>query len=127
MLVTMEEKAKAHILKSFYGYMKLMNTMDEIYGFDRIKDTVENSEYRTLKPETVRVLKAVNAYMKHGVLSHSATSIIDIKAKEEADRAIIEARKQSRVEEYMEKREKEKGVSDLEYYTGIQGSMMRPS
>ena len=102
--------------------MKLMNTMDEIYGFDRIKDTVENSEYRTLKPETVRVLKAVNAYMKHGVLSHSATSIIDIKAKEEADRAIIEARKQSRVEEYMEKREKEKGESDLEYYTGIQGA-----
>ena len=122
MLVTMEEKAKAQVLKSFYAYMKLMGAMDEIYGFDRIKDTLEHLEERTLKPDTVRVLTAVNDYIKHGVLSHHATSIIDVKAKEDAQRAIIEARKQSRVEEYMEKREKEKGESDLEYYTGILGA-----
>ena len=99
--------------------MKFIGNMDDIYGFDRLKDTIDN---KSLKPETERVVSAVRDYIKHGVLSYSATSVVDLKAKEDAERAIIESRKNSKVEEYMEKRAQGKNESDLEYYTGILGA-----
>ena len=121
MIITMEQKAKAQVLKGFYSCIKLVLLMDKIYGRNRLDDTIASTNVG-LYPEAIRIYKAVNEYIKHGTLSHSTTSIIDLKAKEEAEKAKIEARKNSHVEEYMEKRKKDKGESDLEYYTGILGA-----
>ena len=117
----MEQKAKAQVLKGFYSCIKLVLLMDKIYGRNRLEETIENANSEVF-PEAIRVYKAVNEYIKYGTLSHSATSIADVKIKEAADKAKIEARKNSRVEEYMEKRKHSKGESDLEYYTGILGA-----
>lgn len=121
MLVTMEQKAKAQVLKGFYSYVKVLNNMDKIYGFKRLEKTIEELDSEMF-PAAIRVLRALDVYDKHGVFSHSVTSIIDVKAKELAEKEMIEARKTSKVKEYMDKRAIEKGESDLEYWTGILGA-----
>ena len=103
MLVTMEQKAKAQVLKGFYSYVKVLNNMDKIYGFKRLEKTIEELDSEMF-PAAIRVLRALDVYDKHGVFSHSVTSIIDVKAKELAEKEMIEARKTSKVEEYMDKR-----------------------
>lgn len=117
----MEQKSKAQVLKGFYSYVKLVSNMDRIYGFKRLETTIDEMDSEMF-PAAIKVLKAIDAYDKHGVFSSSVTSIIDTKAKELAEKEMIEARKTSKVEEYMEKRAQEKGESDLEYWTGIVGA-----
>lgn len=95
--------------------------MDKIYGFNRLKDTIEK-EGNKINADLKRILSSIDAHDKHGEFSYSATNIIDLKAKEVAEKAIVEARKTSKVEEYMDKRTIEKGESDLEYWTGVSGS-----
>ena len=122
MLVTMEQKAKAQILKGFYNYIKLIRNMDDIYNFHRIEDTLKQKGVE-LDEDVVRVLTVIDQYNRHGVLSHAATTVIDVKAKEKAEKEIAEARKTSKVDEYVQhERNVKNGESVLEYWTGVSGT-----
>ena len=122
MLISMGQKAKAQMLITMIGYFRVLKNMDNIYGYDRLGETVKTfEEDNVFSADSIRVLKRIEAYIKHQIIT-PATSILDISKKEEAQKELAKARLSSRVDEYMKKREHNGGESDLEYFTGILGS-----
>lgn len=122
MLITMGQKAKAQMLITMIAYFKVLKNMDNIYGYDRLGETVATfEEDDVFSRDSIRVLKRMEAYIKHQIIT-PATSIMDVSKKEEAQRELARSRMSSRVDEYMKKREENGGESDLEYFTGILGS-----
>ena len=72
MLISMGQKAKAQMLITMIGYFRVLKNMDNIYGYDSLGETVKTfEEDDAFSADSIRVLKRIEAYIKHQILTPS--------------------------------------------------------